>query len=310
MTEGSLVERIVARQLGGTALSVEPLAGGYSGAGVHGVRARLPDGERELVVKTAPVDEPDGRADEERIYGTHPGSLGAVHALLREHGLPTYELLGWGMPSHELPLFWSAMSALGGVSVRGHRGEPDPGGFHRTCGEALGALHRVTRPYDGTVNLAGPHSSTWDEAFFASFEGIVEREVVARGLDELAGGARAFAEQQRRGWLRPERYVLSHVDGLQGHAEHGAGGWRFLGHVDLEDFVFVDARFALAGYELGAGGSAPAAFWEGYRAVAPLDESYRAARGMMQLFFLVNWLWLDAGRPQVVEAIRRTIAGG
>jgi hypothetical protein len=303
------VERIIREKLGGEALAVEAVAGGHSGAGVWRVWARLAGGERELVVKTAAVEEAEEGSDEGRVYGTHPASLGAVHALLRARGLPTYELLGWGMPSTGVPAFWAAMSRLGGVSVRGHRGEPDAESFQRACGEALGAVHAVARAYDGAIDLAGPHATAWHEAFFAAFEGMVEREVVGRGLGELAGAVRAFVERARREWVTPERYALSHVDGLQGHAEHGGDGWRFLGHVDLEDYVFLDARFALAGYELGAGGRAPAAFWEGYRALAAVDGSYEAARGVMQAFFLVNWLWLEGGRAGVVERIRRVVGG-
>lgn len=92
-----LVERIVSHHLGGAVLSAEPVAGGYSGAGMHRVRALLPGGERELVLKTARVADEPGHTDEQRVYGTHPGSLGAVHALLWERGLPTYDLLGWGV---------------------------------------------------------------------------------------------------------------------------------------------------------------------------------------------------------------------
>jgi hypothetical protein len=307
LSDRALLERIVAGHLGGALLSAETLAGGYSGAGVHRVRARLQGSARYLVLKTDHVYH-DRSGDEPRVYGTHPSSLGAVHALLRARGLPTYELLGCDMPSAELPVFWAAMSALGGVSVRGYGGEPDPDGFHRACGEALGALHAVTRAHDGTVDLPEPHPTPWHDAFFAAFDVVIERELVARGIDDLASSVRAFVGRHRRTWVPADRYVLSHVDGLQGHAEHRDGAWRFLGHVDLEDVVFLDARFALAGCELGAAGPVPRSFWDGYSAFAPVDPSYEAARPLLKLFYLVNWLWIDAGRAKVVETIRRHLA--
>lgn len=309
MTGRALVERLVSHHLDGAVVSAEPVGGGYSGAGVHRVRARLPGGERELVLKTARVADEPGHTDEQRVYGTHPSSLGAVHALLRERGLPTYDLLAWGMPSDGVPCFWAAMSALGGVSVRGHRDALDPEGFHRTCGAALGALHAVTRAYDGAVDLASPHGTDWDEAFFGSFEGVVEREIGARGMGDLAVEVRAFLERQRRNWVKSDRYALSHVDGLQGHAERDDAGWRYLGHVDLEDVVFLDARFALAGYELGVGGPVPAAFWDSYRELAAVDASYGTVRDVMTLYFLVNWLWIESGRSKIVGTIRQVIRG-
>jgi hypothetical protein len=309
MTGRDLIEWIVERHLGGEVVSAEPVTGGYSGARVHRVRARLPGGERELVLKTARAKDEPERGDEQRIYGTHPGSLGAVHALLRARGLPTYDLLGWGMPSDELPLFWAAMSALGGVSVRDRRDGLDAEGFHRTCGAALGALHAVTRGYDGVVDLAKPHARDWDEAFFGSFERAVERELGARGMDDLAARVQAFAERRRRDWAKAGRYALSHVDGLQGHAARSDAGWRYLGHVDLEDVVFLDARFALAGYELGAGGPAPPAFWDAYREFAAVDQSYAEVSDVMTLYFLVSWLWIESGREQIVGAIRRVLHG-
>jgi hypothetical protein len=73
--------------------------------------------------------------------------------------------------------------------------------------------------------------------------------------------------------------------------------------------VFLDARFALAAFELSnGGGRAPAAFWEGYRASGPtVDPSYSRVRGLLQLFLLVNWLWLEAERPRLLGRIAQLL---
>jgi hypothetical protein len=99
------------------------------------------------------------------------------------------------------------------------------------------------------------------------------------------------------------------VDGLQGHARRDGGVWRFVGHVDLEDFVFLDARFALAGFELSTGGGrAPDVFWEGYRLRGPpVESSYARVRDLFQAYFLVNWLWIKTERPRLLGRIGQIV---
>jgi hypothetical protein len=303
----AVLERIVAECLGGEAMSVVALEGGHSGAGVYRVRARFAGSERALVVKTAAVG--DGPEDDEaRIYGTHPRSLGATYALLQSRGIPTYELLGWGMPTAGVPVYWFAMSLLDGVSVHGGRPEDDAEGFQRMCGHALGAMHAVTRSFDGAADRSSPHPTSWVDGFSGAFEQVVRRELDLRGLSDLASRVRKFADRRHREWTEAPSYSLSHVDGLQGHAVHGLTGWRYLGHVDLEDVVFLDARFALAGYELAHGGIAPAPFWEAYESLVDADASYPAVRSVLQLYLLTDWLWIEESREQILATIAKAVA--
>lgn len=304
--DGAVVAQVVAHHLDGEALSVEPLEGGWSGAGVYRVMANLAEGQRELVVKLTDMGDALEN-DESRVYGTHPASVSAVHALLRSRGLPTYELLGAGIASAAEHVHWVAMSLLDGVPVHGHRPDQDPRGFQEMCGDVLGAIHEVTRTYDGEVDLATPYPSSWHDAFFDAFGRVVSRQLDKPGLADLGRRARRFAETRLQEWQPATAYSLSHVDGLQGHAVHSSVGWRFVGHVDLEDVVFLDARFALAGYELAHGGVAAAPFWEAYTSHTAVAPSYEADRAMLQLYLLIDWLWIEASRESLLAVIERTI---
>jgi hypothetical protein len=76
-------------------------------------------------------------------------------------------------------------------------------------------------------------------------------------------------------------------------AKYAGGCWTFTGIVDIEDYYYVDQRFALAGYELSlhsAGRTVPATFWAGYRQFKPVPVSYTSLREMFFLYYLLSWL--------------------
>ena len=168
---------------------------------------------------------------------------------------------------------------------------------------ALGALHAVTRDYDGPVDQAEPHRLHWTDAFFRSLEHRA-RTALALGNEALGrqeGRLRAFIAGQRRDWVPPRTFALSHADGLQAMAAWDGASWALTGYLDLEDYGFTDPRLPLAGYELGVvgrerRGRVPAAFWEGYRARAPVDPGYPAVRALVWLYFLLEW-FPDAYAP-------------
>jgi hypothetical protein len=176
------------------------------------------------------------------------------------------------------------------------------------CGDALGAIHSISRSYDGAVDLPSAHRTSWHDAFFGAFDRVVERELAQRGLADLATRVRTFADTRLRDWEPATSYSLSHVDGLQGHAVYGPAAWQFVGHVDLEDVVFLDARFALAGYELAHGGIAPAPFWEAYKSHVAAEASYEDARSIVQLYLLIDWLWIEESRESILATITRAVA--
>ena len=298
------MRRIVADRLGGTAQAVSRLTGGYSGGSLFRVHALFDKTERTVVVKIGKVTGLQHIPDDaplQRVYGARSWSHAPTHALLRARGLPVYDLLAQDFPSDAVPYFWVAMSLLEGIDVRGH-GESDPNvytAFHHCCGEALGALHAVTRPHDGPVDRDAPFRTSWTTSFFASLEEEI-RNATALGspiVTERARELHRWLDERRRRWVEPALYSLSQMDGLQGIARHQAHRWRFQGHVDLEDFSFMDARFPLAGFEIGAEGlrglkPIPESFYDGYRSHFPIDPSFAEARDVFKLYYLLSWLYI------------------
>jgi hypothetical protein len=94
-----------------------------------------------------------------------------------------------------------------GTGARGARGlgrpAARPAATGWLCGSALGALNAVTRSFDGAVDLAEPYPTPWDAAFFASFEGVIDREIGAHGMSDLAYEVRRA--RGREHLLQPDR---------------------------------------------------------------------------------------------------------
>jgi hypothetical protein len=294
---------------------VRVLLGGETGAG--GKSGGVGE-EREVIVKLSKARGSlvTDDLDQARIFVARSHNLRPVHALLRAHRLPTYDLLASEFPSAEVPYFWQAMSALEGRPL-GEWRDLTSGRAHASLqhfvGDALGRVHAITRPYDGWVDQTIPYRVDWGTVFFRALESCVDgrlrqaREYEARrgrtvrpGDGSLAGAEaqiRAFVAEQRRRWVPAREYVLSHVDGIQALAVRDTRdgprqpGWVLTGHVDLEDFAFMDARLPLAGYELGYGDlehrrQVPPEFWAGYRRHQEVDPTYAATRDLFQLFYL------------------------
>jgi len=303
------LQRVVGRALEGSVLSASTVSGGYSGASIYRVRVLAAGGELEAVVK---LDRPRGpnpitpRDTAVRMYSARTWSVPAVHALLRRHGLPAYDLLGWGPPDGEVPFFWVVMSALDGVSVRDRlKGDPSElTDLFRVAGEELARVHSVARAYDGAVDLASPYDEPWGQAFFSYLRTFVSRvrergtPAVAALLGEYWRSIETFVEDQERRWTPTSEFMLSHFDGLQAQATQHDGTWRFTGHFDLEDFSFREPRWALAAFELGVEGvrhqrRVPAAFWDAYRANKTVDPSYNESKSVFKLFHLLDWAQMD-----------------
>jgi Phosphotransferase enzyme family len=320
-TRDEAARRIVTERLLGSVRSLGPLPGGYSGGSVYRVRARLGGGERDLAVKLGRVKGAPEVADGDataRVYGARSWSHAPTHALLRARGLPVYDVLGEAFPTADLPFFWVAMSWLEGVDVRGHdeTDAEERASFFRCCGEALGALHAVTRAHDGPADRATPYRTGWTDSFFASLEAETQKGLALGSavLREHERALRGWVEARRRSWAEPSRYSLSQMDGLQGIARRGPRGWVYRGHVDLEDYSFMDARFPLAGFELAAEGirglkPVPQAFYAGYRSRCPIEPSFPRARDVFKLYYLLSWLYIpyDSGYHASAEAQRKSI---
>src|SRR5688572_4348646 len=102
---------IVSDKLGARFISAVPVGGGGSNSGMWRVRALFVNPSKP---RGSPATDD---LDEARIYIARSHNLQPVHALLRAHNLPTYDLLAYEFPSPELPYFWTVMSALEGQPI-------------------------------------------------------------------------------------------------------------------------------------------------------------------------------------------------
>ena len=96
---------IVRRELGASLRSVAAVPGGYSGGMVCLARTGDAAGDAVVVKLIKGDGEPASPETdlEARVYGKAGSDLGTIHGLLRDRGLPTYELLGQGKPGEGVP---------------------------------------------------------------------------------------------------------------------------------------------------------------------------------------------------------------
>jgi aminoglycoside phosphotransferase (APT) family kinase protein len=291
--DAGLIQHIVQVHTGGRAGLPVDCSPGFSGSFVYAVDVALPDGPKDCIVKFVP-DWPDAEDVTNRVYGSRAASYRAAYDLLRQHGVLLPHLYAALAPQPGLPFYCFVMERLAGEevqTVRSHLGGAERRQLDALIGRHLGAIHRITRAYDGWADLPAPHAVPWRAAFFAALSTILDRACVHSSIVQRRPQlVRTFA-QYAAAWVDPVHFVLSHGDGLQGMLVRGSDGWGLAGVIDIEDHLFTDQRFALSVYEMGLG-DAPVSdiFWVAYRQQASLDETYWQFRPLFQLYALLDWL--------------------
>lgn len=291
-----IVAQIIKRDLRGEAVGIRELAGGYYGR-VYAVDAAASDGGRKVVVKLVDAgDDPpfDKEPGDNRVYGGRWSNLKPAHDLLTAHGLPVSKLYACGCFQGK---DYAVMEFLKGASVKefiacdSHAKMDD---LHRLAGETMRLMHRITRDYQGWIDMDKKYSRDWEESFFKSLESrLSESEKKNPVIDQKSGLIREFIVSRRGQWRNPEAFVFSHPDGFQGIAEYEKNKWILSGIIDVEDHQFTDPRFVLAGYELELefeGRPLPAAFWEGYNKNDKADGGYGGLKDLFKLYYLLSWL--------------------
>lgn len=158
-------------------------------------------------------------------------------------------------------------------------------------GQYLGAIHCITRAYDGWADLPTPHSLRWRDAFFTALHTILERSCIHPGINQRRQQLVQTFNRYAAAWIDPSRFVLSHGDGLQAMLVPTATSWSLTGVIDIEDHYFTDQRFALAVYEVGMGHTPLGdSFWVAYQQHTILDSTYPQFRPLFQLYVLLDWL--------------------
>ena len=286
----ALARAIVKRDLNRSATALRDLSFGYVGRVYRVSVAGMPD----LVVKMvkAEVDRSfEHESVDDRVYGGRWANFAAAYRVLEAHDMPLPRLYALGqLEDHD----YAVMEFLDGESSIEGLPEPQLNEFYGALGGWIGRLHAITRTFQGWADMDRPYSTSWESAFFASFENCVRVAAdifgsIARRAAEISD----FSESMRASWTDPRAFVLSHADGFQGLVRNENGRWRLIGIIDIEDYQFTDPRFVLAGMELGLelkGRSLPRPFWQKYARVAELEASFGRTRNLFKVYYLLNWL--------------------
>jgi aminoglycoside phosphotransferase (APT) family kinase protein len=291
--DAGIVQRIVQAELGGSAERIVDRSPGFSGSFVYAVDVVAPTGQLPCIVKLIP-DWPDDQEVTNRVYGSRAASFRAAYALLQQHGIPLPRLYSALAPQPELPYYCYVMERLPGEDVQTIRvrlAGSAQANFDAIIGQHLGAIHTITRSYDGWADLPSPHPQGWSDAFFRALQTILERACIHADITQLRQQLVQAFDMYAAAWVPPARFVLSHGDGLQAMLVPHARSWTLTGVIDIEDHSFTDQRFALAVYEASMA-HAPLhdSFWEAYGQHTILDSTYAQFRPLFQLYVLLDWL--------------------
>jgi hypothetical protein len=254
-----------------------------------------PAGSVPCIVKLIPDwDEDDDVAN--RVYGSGAASFPAAHALLQQAAVPLPQLYAALTPQPELPFFCYVMERLPGddvLTLRARLAGPSQIDLDALAGHHLGAIHRITRSFDGWADWTTPASLDWRAAFFTALRTVLERACVHTEILPHRQPLVQMFDHFAGTWIDPSRFVLSHGDGLQGMAVQTTSGWALSGVMDIEDHRFTDQRFALAVYEVEVSLRQPPlhdSFWTEYLQQTTLEPSYSQFRPLFQLYVLLDWL--------------------
>jgi aminoglycoside phosphotransferase (APT) family kinase protein len=306
----ALIQHIIQTYLGGTAGQIVDRSPGYSGSFVYAVDVVAPAGDKPCIVRLIPDWEDDDDVAN-RVYGSRAASFPAAHALLQGAAVPLPQLYAALMPQPELPFYGYVMERLPGDDVQALRARvagPSQIRLDALAGHHLGAIHRITRSFDGWADWTTPASLDWRDAFFTALRMVLDRACVHAEILQHRQQLVQMFDHFAGTWIDPSRFVLSHGDGLQGMAVQTTSGWALSGVIDIEDHRFTDQRFALAVYEVEVSMGQPSlhdSFWTEYLLQTTLDPSYSQFRPLFQVYVLLDWLG-NIPRTQVDDIARLT----
>jgi len=313
----SLIQQLVHAALGGTVALMVDRSPGYSGSSVYAVDVVTPTAQLPCIVKLIPdwgddEDWPDDVKVTNHVYGSRAASFGAAYTLLHQYGIPLPQRYAAFSPQPGRPYYCYIMARLPGEDVQTVRARLDgmaQAQLDALIGQQLGAIHRITRTYQGWVDLPAPCPLPWRDMFFTALYFILERACVHGVITQRRQQLVERFDHYAATWCDPACFVLSHADGLQGMMMADDQGWRFIGVIDIEDHYFTDPRFALAVYELSTA-QAPlgATFWDAYQQHSTLDPTYAFFRPLFQLYVLLDWLGnVPSTQPETIDNLTQQI---
>lgn len=307
----NLIQNMVRHHLAGEVVDVADKTPGFSGSFVYVVDVMRTKNPLRCVAKFTPAESSQDSSISNRVYGSQISSFGAAYACLRQNQIPVPQLYAEYNPEPGIPFYYQLMEFLPGQDIHQVLKSTPQGNqpaLQQFLAKHLGTIHRITRSFDGWVDLVAPHPLGWQDAFFTALyqqlESACNHAAVA---DQRLKIMRTVADYRAQ-WTDPTGFVLSHLDGLQGMVEKTSTGWKFMGVLDIEDHSFTDQRFVLSTFELEAeiqDVSILPGFWAAYKEQTTLDPTYRKLRPLFQLYVLLDWI---AGQPPEQEQIARELS--
>ena len=230
-----------------------------------------------------------------RVYGARWSNLKPSYDLLKQHSLPVPEL---ETIKSDGKYNYSVTEFLKGDSLKDlmlKDSTQDIAQLHSMIGDQLGKMHAVTRDYFGWVDMRKPYDKNWKDSFFESCQSHLQQASANhKFIKDREAKIQIFLEQRKNEWTDPKQFVFSHTDGVQGIATMENNQWQLNGFIDLEDNMFTDQRFVLAGHEMileWSGKSILSEFWEQYQNHIAIDETFQQTKSLFKLYYLISWTW-------------------
>ena len=299
-----IIQGLVHKHLAGEVSEVTEKSPGFSGSFVYMIDVVRAGEPLRCIAKFTPAEHGEDNSVSNRVYGSQISSFGAAFACLRQNNIPIPQLYAELNPQPEIPFYCQLMEFLPGQDVhqvlRSTPRDHQPA-LQQFLAKHLGTIHRITRSYDGWVDLPAPHPLCWRDAFFTALHQHLNSACNHAAIAKQRSRIMQTVAYYQRQWTDPTGFVLSHLDGLQGIVDKTSTGWQFMGVIDVEDHCFTDQRFVLATFELEPEiQDVPILpdFWAVYRGMTRLDPSYEKLRPLFQLYILLDWL---TGQPPEQE---------
>lgn len=278
----------------GRVTGAEPIGQGFGGD-VFLVRL---EGQSldQCILKLIPISREvpfEEESDDDRVYGARRDNFRPAYDIMRDNQITVPELYAVGTTEQpDKPSEYLAMEYFEGVSLREYvPNEDEKQQVQSMIGREMGKIHKISRPYQGWVNLPENNKRNWQDIFKNSIKGRLNR-LDAILSPELLTQTGSFVDEKFESWVDPAEYVLSHLDGFQGIANKDERGWNFQGVIDIEDHAFTDQRFVLAGHELASvmnGEELGPEFWDAYEQEKTVDPHYEEMKSLFQLYYLLVW---------------------
>ena len=232
---------------------------------------------------------------DDKVYGSRWSNLFPAYRLLKEAAIGTPDLYASGTLTEE-GFHYAIFDYLSGD-------EPDYSEeWFSLLGHHIGVIHLMTRSYQGWVSMTEPFKTDWKETFDDSMHSQLAQ--TKKYLDEsLHEKVSDFMDRNLKTFKSPDRFVLSHTDGIQAIFKKTAH-WECRGAIDIEDYQFTDQRFVLAGMELITaleGHSLPEVFWKSYSEKMNVDPSYQKTKSLFQAYYLLVWIRVLQGQGDVLS---------